>query len=217
TTTSSTSTPQVVYVTYEAEPTTSTAEPVVYTTSAEEDVTSTAQAATASPTDLISAALYNHNVHRANHSASDVTWLDEIADYAQTTANTCVFAHDMDEGSGDYGQNIAMYATSSNAAAIGEAGAIGMASDMWYNNEVNSFLSSYYGEATPDMSNFEAFGHFTQMVWKNTQTIGCAVKLCAPGTMYSDMSAWYMVCNYRPAGNVGGQYGTNVLKSLGEA
>lgn len=49
----------------------------------------------ASPTDLASTALYYHNAHRANHSASALTWDQKLADYAQITANTCVFAHDM--------------------------------------------------------------------------------------------------------------------------
>lgn len=52
-------------------------------------------AAAASPSDMASTALYAHNLHRANHSASAMEWLDEIATYAETTANSCVFAHDM--------------------------------------------------------------------------------------------------------------------------
>lgn len=176
------------------------------------------QAAAATPSDMASTALYAHNLHRANHSAPSMSWLDEIAGYAENTANTCKFAHDMDQGSGNYGQNIAMWATSDDAEALGEAGAIGMAShDMWYNGEVGLYLPSYYGEATPDMSNFEAWGHFSQLVWKDSTSLGCYAKLCAKGTMYTDMAAWYMVCNYRPAGNVGGSYGDNVLTPLGEA
>lgn len=106
-----------------------------------------------------------------------------------------------DQGSANYGQNIAMWATSDNAAALGAAGAIGMAShDMWYNGEINKFLPSYYGESNPDMSDFEGWGHFSQLVWKDSTQLGCYAKLCAAGTMYSDMDAWYMVCNYRPAG-----------------
>jgi len=147
-----------------------------------------------------------------------MSWLDEIATYAENTANTCNFAHDMTQGSGGYGQNLAMWATSDNAAALGEAGAIGMAThDMWYNGEFNGFLPSYYGEDSPDMSNFESWGHFSQLVWKDSNQLGCYAKLCAKGTMYSDMDAWFMVCNYRPAGNMGGSYGDNVLKPLGEA
>lgn len=45
--------------------------------------------------DVISQAIYHHNIHRFNHSASAVGWNDELADYASITAATCVFEHDM--------------------------------------------------------------------------------------------------------------------------
>jgi uncharacterized protein YkwD len=216
--------PNVVYVTetYEA-PTTTTTPAAVTTTQATQaqkvysTSSSSAQAAASSSADMATNAIYAHNIHRANHSAPEMSWLDEIAGYAQATAETCKFAHDMTQGAGNYGQNIAMWATSDNAAALGEAGAIGMAThDMWYNGEVGLYLPSYYGESTPDMTDFESWGHFSQLVWKDSTELGCYAKLCAAGTMYDDMDAWFMVCNYRPAGNVGGSYGSNVLTSLGE-
>lgn len=36
----------------------------------------------------------HHNVHRANHSASDVTWDAALAATAQKIADGCVYAHD---------------------------------------------------------------------------------------------------------------------------
>ncbi|MCU0439463.1 MAG: CAP domain-containing protein [Raineya sp.] len=41
-------------------------------------------------------------------------------------------------------------------------------------------------------------GHYTQMIWENTKTVGCAVAYCKDGS-----EVW--VCNYEPAGNVVGQ------------
>jgi uncharacterized protein YkwD len=79
-------------------PTTSTeAAPVVVPSPAPvvEAAATTAAAPVASPTDYISTALYHHNIHRANHSSPDVTWSDTLAGYAEITAKTCVFAHDM--------------------------------------------------------------------------------------------------------------------------
>lgn len=38
-------------------------------------------------------ALLNHNVHRANHSVSDLVWNSTLATYAEETAKTCVYNH----------------------------------------------------------------------------------------------------------------------------
>jgi len=179
--------------------------------------TSVEAAAVASPTDFQSTALYHHNIHRANNSVSDLTWDSTIAGYAATVAATCVYAHDLTPGGGGYGQNIAVYGSSGDVEADGSSSMIAMAAtDMWYNGEVNLFLPSYYGEANPDFSNFESWGHYSQMVWKSTTGVGCAVQFCAAGTIYPSMGSWFSVCNYNPPGNMGGAYGTNVLKPLGQ-
>lgn len=65
------------------------------TSSTEEAATSTAAAAASSPTDFKSTALYHHNVHRANASASDVTYSDDLASFAATLSARCVFEHDV--------------------------------------------------------------------------------------------------------------------------
>ncbi|MEY4767473.1 MAG: hypothetical protein RL637_112 [Pseudomonadota bacterium] len=41
-------------------------------------------------------------------------------------------------------------------------------------------------------------GHYTQVVWKNTQEIGCGKAICADNSQ-----VW--VCHYHPAGNIKGQ------------
>lgn len=41
-------------------------------------------------------------------------------------------------------------------------------------------------------------GHYTQVIWYNTKTVGCG--------QASDASADYLVCQYQPPGNVSGQY-----------
>ena len=43
-------------------------------------------------------------------------------------------------------------------------------------------------------------GHYTQVVWRATQKVGCARGTC-PGLRYPST----IVCDYGPAGNVGGQ------------
>ncbi|KAI1171271.1 CAP domain-containing protein [Nemania sp. FL0916] len=165
-----------------------------------------------------SAALYHHNIHRSNHSSPELTWNDEIAGYAAKTAATCVFKHDMSEGSGGYGQNIALWGVSSGAEKLGQAGAVKMAAtNMWYDGEFNAFEPSYYGQATPDMGNFESWGHLTQLVWASTTSVGCAVQFCPKGTSYQNLDAWFTVCNYSPPGNVGGAYAKNINRPKGDA
>ena len=39
-------------------------------------------------------------------------------------------------------------------------------------------------------------GHFTQVIWKGTQYVGCGLAVTA-----ASQEAW-MVCNYHPAGNI---------------
>lgn len=45
--------------------------------------------------DYVSTLLYHHNVHRSNHSAPSLTWGDDLAGFALTTAKKCVFEHDL--------------------------------------------------------------------------------------------------------------------------
>lgn len=165
---------------------------------AETSSSSTSSAATAASTSSFAdMALYHHNIHRTNHSAPTISYDDTYAGYAATVAASCVFAHDLSPGGGNYGQNIAMYA-SSDENALDEKTAVAQAiTNMWYNSELDLYPG--YG-SNPDMTNFEGWGHFSQIVWSEQSVVGCAVQKCAPDTMESGMTAWYTVCNYHPAG-----------------
>lgn len=163
--------------------------------------TTAAATVAASPAsgDYKSVVLYHHNVHRTNHSAPALTYDDTLAGYAAQLAKTCVFKHDTSIGGGGYGQNLAQSGSSgdekSRSAAAIPGGAI---SDQWYNGELPLFDPSMYGESDPDMSNFEGWGHFSQVVWKGTTAVGCASQFCDTGSpMFSSpFSGWYTVCNY---------------------
>lgn len=57
--------------------------------------TSTSAAPTATPANTYQEhILYNHNVHRSNHSASSVTWSGTLESSARTLAERCVYQHD---------------------------------------------------------------------------------------------------------------------------
>jgi len=156
--------------------------------------------------DYISRAVNAHNVHRANHSAPAVTWDTELASIAAQIASSCKFEHDTSTGGGGYGQNIAAGTPAEEVAKV--------VSDQWYNSEVDLFPQ--YGAASPDMSNFHAWGHFSQVVWKDTDRIGCATQQCSGGVsgVGGNVPPHFTVCNYRKTGNVMGFFDQNVLPSL---
>ena len=47
----------------------------------------------------------------------------------------------------------------------------------------------------------ESTGHFTQLVWSNTTTVGCGRTACNGD---NNTPGYYVVCEYYPAGNVEG-------------
>lgn len=51
-------------------------------------------------------------------------------------------------------------------------------SEGFYNGEVNNYLTSYYG-GEPDYDTYYTWGHFSQIVWADTQYIGCYTTDCS--------------------------------------
>jgi len=52
------------------------------------------------------------------------------------------------------------------------------------------------------MSNFEAWGHFSQVVWVASTTIGCATQQCPNGVSGAgdNVPPYFTVCNYKDTG-----------------
>jgi uncharacterized protein YkwD len=133
--------------------------------------------------------LLTHNQFRARHYAQPLVWDDRLAAYAERYANRCEFRH----SSSPYGENLAAgYPTL--AAAI----------KFWYDE------GAHYSYSEPGFS--MSTGHFTQVVWRATERIGCAYVSCdgRNGTQGK-----YLVCEYSPAGNItnSGYFDRNVLPS----
>lgn len=119
----------------------------------------------------------------------------------------------MDSEFPSYGQNIAMYAaTDIENVSVNEFLAQSI-SNYWYGDEIELY-PGYGGE--PDMTDFEAWGHYSQVVWVGSTVIGCGIQKCAAGTLEDGMDAYMSTCNYYPAGNVDTEYASNVLKPLGK-
>ncbi|KAI8366261.1 CAP domain-containing protein [Blakeslea trispora] len=125
----------------------------------------------------INAVLKSHNRYRRKHHASPLHWDDELARFAQKWSNRCEFEH----SHGDYGENIAAgYETWSDAI------------DAWY-DEVK-----YYNYKQTGFD--EETGHFTQLVWKSTDKIGCGVRFCKD--LWGGVKLY--TCSYSSYGNIVG-------------
>lgn len=58
----------------------------------------------------------------------------------------------------------------------------------------------------------EDTGHFTQLVWKATRSVGCGREAC---NGRGKVGGWFVVCEYWPPGNVKGGYKSQVQKEVG--
>jgi hypothetical protein len=58
----------------------------------------------------------------------------------------------------------------------------------------------YYNYQTNSCATGEDCGHYTQIVWADTHSVGCVAHACT-----SNRSATLFVCSYDPPGNIVGQ------------
>ena len=97
----------------------------------------------------------------------------------------------MDDGT-YVGQNLFLSSSTPTGAEV---------ANRWYSEVEN------YNYTAADEKGIISAGHFTQMVWKSSKQIGCAVAV-GPWKTYSN--SYYVVCDYLPADNRLGQYSKNV-------
>lgn len=142
--------------------------------------------------------LKHHNMHRANHSVNALEWDDGLAATAQKHASTCTGQHNTEMDGGGYGQNIARGVAPEKVSY--------MITDMFYNGEYQLFAPEQ-GKPQPS-SSYKLWGHYTQILWKDTTSVGCATVDC-PSIGY------FTVCNYKGPGNYQGEYDQNVLPGQG--
>lgn len=135
--------------------------------------------------------LRQHNIHRENHTVEAMSWDNNLASIAAEIASSCKYAHNTEAGGGGYGQNIGAGAPDDEIDK--------MITNQMYNDEMMLY-PGYGGE--PDMSNFERWGHFSQIVWKATTRVGCYTQYCPNGLagVGSNVSPYFTVCNYQPVG-----------------
>jgi pathogenesis-related protein 1 len=136
-----------------------------------------------------------HNGYRANYRAPRLKWNNTLQVSAQKWADNCKFAHANQSNlsfSQRYGENLyAIFGRSTLSQALTDA------AKTWYNEY------KYYDYNRPGFS--MVTGHFTQIVWVKTKSIGCGIKYCPQNKMR------IVVCRYYPPGNVLNEFRQNVL------
>lgn len=136
------------------------------------------------------AILNSTNWFRSHYEAAPLAWDDTLADFAKSHAETCVFAH----SGGPYGENIAAAWPILNAMD---------GVDDWGNEEAE------YNWGNPGFT--ETTGHFTQLVWQATTSVGCGLVSCHNSNGINNGD--FLVCEYSPAGNVLTEFAQNVRKA----
>jgi len=131
-----------------------------------------------------------HNEWRAKVGVPDLQWSDKLAAAAQKwadhlAASSCSLGH----SGGEYGENI--YWASSLIYSDGRR----ELSPKIARDAVNSWGNEVKWYDYADNSCHMECGHYTQVVWKNTKEVGCAMAVCS-----NKAQLW--VCNYYPAGNM---------------
>jgi uncharacterized protein YkwD len=115
--------------------------------------------------------------------------LERFAQNYLDSLSTCLPQHNPNNN--NYGENIYRQTTSKNSA-----------SDVNFEHMVQLWYDevSYYNYWFNSCRRPEGLscGHFTQVVWANTERVGCGVKICEDRNLTHTL----VMCNYDPAGNI---------------
>ena len=114
----------------------------------------------------------------------DLAWDDGLAEIAADWAAGCVFEH----STGTTGENLAAFSNSVEPKVVVDA---------WFSEIAD------YDYADNSCAPGKQCGHYTQVVWRTTERVGCALQVC--DNLRGFGPAEYWVCEYDPAGNWVGQ------------
>jgi hypothetical protein len=131
--------------------------------------------------------LTTHNLFRYQRNATSLSWNNSLATIADKWSASCFWGH----SHGPTGENLAAGFQNVTAAVTA-----------WGDEQ------KHYSYQKPGFS--EQTGHFSQVVWKATTSVGCGRKYCGTSTT----PGWYVVCEYWPPGNVIGDFAANVSPEI---
>jgi uncharacterized protein YkwD len=132
-----------------------------------------------------------HNSVRAQAGVAPLSWDPALgsaaASYAMQLALTNSFHHSDRASRRGVGENLWM----GTRGAYSFEAMVGA-----WSSERRDFVPGIF-PAVSRTGNWESVGHYTQMVWPTTRTVGCAVA--------SNASNDFLVCRYASAGNIDGR------------
>ncbi|XP_041454795.1 multiple epidermal growth factor-like domains protein 6 [Lytechinus variegatus] len=144
---------------------------------------------------------YRRKVPGPASNMDEMIWDDELTLMAKKYAKKCIWAHGQTIESKQFkhvGQNLAY---GKNPRGINMS-PFYLAS-LWHYEKKN------YDIATDTCEPNTLCGHYTQMIWSDTNRVGCATHFCdemnIPGSTMIIRDALYLVCNYGPGGNIHGK------------
>jgi len=159
------------------------------------------------PSDYASTVLFHHNMHRANHSASPLTYSSTLAAYATSLSQSCnsLSGTSVPAVNASYSTNTYAYYTSNREDSSHESEQTARAISTWYNEELDTYIADSAAMMTEPTDYTNGILHFSQVVWKDTTEVGCAATKCEEGTALNPEDiwpvSWAVVCAYSSAGN----------------
>jgi pathogenesis-related protein 1 len=142
-----------------------------------------AAAAAGQPPDLARDMLAAHNSVRKKLGVAPMVWSEKLAANARTWAGQLLKSGKFEHQGGPYGENLFEVRGPGAQSSAAEVAGYWAAEASDYDYGTNRCR--------------QMCGHYTQMVWRGTRQVGCAV------ARNTKREVW--VCEYSPPGNVVGQ------------
>ena len=146
-----------------------------------------------------------HNAVRAKHQQKPLRWSNSLAQYAQqwvdnlASTQNCEMIHRPNNGGGKFqqqhGENLFW------ASSLEQADGNNKLQAVTVNDVVNAWAEEeqFYNYQKNQCQSGEDCGHYTQMVWHESEQVGCAIAVCPDKSQI-----W--ACNYHPRGNYIGEW-----------
>jgi pathogenesis-related protein 1 len=163
---------------------------------------------------LLAGITAEHNAARARAATSmplpTLSWSPEIAvvaqAYAKKLADGCAneLSHSSPSERHDWGENLAAFSITGGKGD--EPNGSARDTVLLWESEVECytfgpFQSGVNATCSEACRAYGGCGHLTQMLWRNTQRVGCGQAECSEGKTRKS----YWVCNYDPPGNYTGE------------